>query len=161
MHMKIIEVIGSIEQSEGFCEWKKQHGNAAVMSLFTIFESEARDEWLASYYDAESGKITTFGFDNGLCFLKGEEPAASPPNLLDTAKIRVELEEAVRTARDMLERKTGERTAKVIAVVQNIEQGQVWNVSQLTGSFRMHNAKIDAETGKLVSEDYGEIFSRV
>ncbi len=153
--MKISEVKELVEKSAMFKEWKAVHKNAILMSLLTMFDEQPSDQWIVSYFD--DSQITTFFFDGKECQKKQEEPAQAKVNEVDVSKAKLELEDAVKSARLLL---AGTPT-KTIAILQTLEKGQVWNISFMTAGFKVFNAKLDSETGQVLSKDYGDMFARL
>lgn len=156
--MKAPDAVGKLEAGSEFAEWKKGSKDAFLSSIFAMFDKEHEGEWLISYYSPSAKKITTFFVDELETLKKGEDAADKPVKQLDTGKVKVELADALAAAKAALEKKTGESTQKTIAILQNLDEGQVWNISLMTSSFNMFNIKIDAETGKELSQDYGALF---
>ena len=47
---------------------------------------------------------------------------------------------------------------KTIAILQNIELGQLWNITLVTSSLKTINIKIDAKTGKTIKHELISLF---
>ncbi len=159
--MKIAEVKELIEKSEIFTNWKAEHNKAVLMSMLTMFEDKLDNQWLASYFDMESKQITTFFFNDKNCNNKQEEPYTGKAREIDISKAKIEIEEAIKTAREALAEKEGSKPIKIIAILQTLENEQVWNISFMTPGFKIFNAKINSENGQLMSQDYGDMFATV
>ena len=48
---------------------------------------------------------------------------------------------------------------KEVVILQNLDVGQVWNITYITKSFQTLNIKIDAETGDVLEDKLHQIFS--
>ncbi len=155
--MKIKDAIIKLEKSKAFIEWKQQNPTGFLASLFTMFEGEKTEEWLANFHVNQS--ITTFHVDESGCERKGEEKTEGEIKKLDIDQVKVEVDDAIRNVVGMLTIKTGESTTKTIAILQNLEEGQVWNISLMTSSMNLYNVRLDAGTGNKLSESYGKLFN--
>ncbi len=156
--MNAAEAVRKLEASSEFTDWKKENKDAFLSSLFAMFDKEFEGEWLASYYSPSAKKVTTFFVDELECLKKGDDAAEKQPKMLDMSRVKTAMADAVAAAKAGLDKRTGEGIQKTIAILQNLDEGQVWNVSLMTSSFNMFNIKIDAETGKEISQDYGALF---
>ena len=156
--MNTAEAVSKLETSKEFADWKKDNFNSFLANLFAMFDKEPEGEWLVGYYNPDTKRTTTFFVDELECFKKGEDSTEAPVKQLNMGKVKVELHTALETAKAAFDKKTGESTQKTIAILQNLDIGQAWNISYMTSSFNMYNIKIDAETAKVVSEDYGALF---
>ncbi len=156
--MNAAEAVRKLEASSEFAEWKTANKDAFLSSLFAMFDKEFEGEWLVGYYSPSAKRITTFFVDELECLKKGDDASDTQPKQLDMDKVKVELADALTAAKAALDKKTGEGIQKIIAILQNLDEGQVWNISLMTASFNMFNIKIDAETSKELSQDYGTLF---
>ncbi|MBI3033793.1 PepSY domain-containing protein [Candidatus Woesearchaeota archaeon] len=154
--MNVREIIERLEASAEFLLWKDEHHDAFLMSIFSMFDSESSDDYLVSYFEGMT--VTTFYMDAKETYKKGVEESEKPIKQLDITNLGVELKQAVSTARAAFLRKSGESIAKTIAILQNLDDGPLWNISFMSSNYNVYNARINAETGQLVSEDYGAMF---
>ena len=130
-------------------------------------------EWLLSYYDKEDDTFTTFsslGIQKAAkeqAFKKGR---ALPP--LNPELVKVEVWDSIRTAEGVrLSKYKGEEATSIIAILQPLtgeeildagsgtgkkkkgsEAIPVWNLTYITGAYNILNIKIDAGTGKVLSD---------
>ena len=65
------------------------------------------------------------------------------------------MKEAEKAARDNYE---GAEASKVISILQNLGEGEVWNVTVMTAKFQVINVRIDPETGKALSHEKVNLF---
>ncbi|MBI2129930.1 hypothetical protein HYU07_06900 [Candidatus Woesearchaeota archaeon] len=81
-----------------------------------------------------------------------KEPGATVKEL-DLSKVTVWIDKALETANDLQERKYPRETPeKAIIILQNIEEGILWNITYVTRAFNTLNIKVDAITGKIISD---------
>ncbi len=156
--MKLLEVIAKLEKSAEFLVWKG-HSHSFLMSVFAMYEEEP-DEWLVSYFDPETRGVTTFQVDAESCHRKEENKVENPVKELNIRKPNIEMEQAVATAVQEYEKKVAQKSVKTIAILQNIDEGQVWNISLMAANFSVFNCRIDSETGKVSSSTLGQLFSQ-
>lgn len=143
-----------IKESQEFKEWKKKHNKAFLCSAFLD------KRWQIDFYDPATDKITTFNIDNKILFEEGEVfKGKHKIRELNLDKVKIEMEIALNIVRKLIDEKYNhqEETNKII-ILQHLNK-QVWNITYVMKSLSILNVKIDAETGKILSEDYGQLLS--
>ena len=70
---------------------------------------------------------------------------------LDVEKIKISMEKALEIAEKVQQEEyKSDPVMKKILIIQNIDLGQVWNITFITQTFKTLNIKIDADSGKVI-----------
>lgn len=156
--MPFRKFIEQIEQSNSFEEWKKEHKNFFIAHAFTMVEESMQQDWQIGYFDKDNGRITSFVFDREKNIkalpeseiFKEENKKVHP---LDLEKVKIDFEQALKTAEELQKTKyPTEKPAKKIVILQNLESGQVWNITYITHSLKTLNIKVDTEKGTILGD---------
>ena len=112
------------------------------------------DTWRIDYYSPTKHKIITYFIEGGKLehtidniFQKEQKPLEE----LQLKKIKVSYSHALKKVRA--------DTDKSIIILQVIEGKIVWNITVLTPEFHVYNLKVDAVTGKTLSEEEENIMN--
>ena len=143
-----------IKKSQEFKEWKDKHSKAYLCGAFLD------KNWQIDFYDPNTDKITTFHIDNKVLFEEGEVfKSKHKIKELNLNKVKIDLEKALDIIKKLIDEKYNhqEETNKII-ILQHLDR-QVWNITYVMRSLSILNVKIDAETGKIIHEDYGQLLS--
>ena len=148
------------EQSSVFKNWKKNHPEAYLSYGFYMIDPNIRAEWQLGYYNPLLDKITTF--------IVGEEILKNPDAdifkdkrvlKLNIAKVKVELDEALQKAEDLrIKKYSAYIPVKKIIILQNLEIGQIWNITLITQAIKTINIKIGSETGEVIKHELMDLF---
>jgi len=160
--MKVIEAIGKIEASKEYGKWLKQNPSAYLAHAFTMKEGEGFESWQVGYYNPEHNKVTVFELDDKVQMMpesevfKKDETAVKA---LDRQKIKLDVEDALKAALVLNQEKYPQiRSDKQIIVLQNLDEGQVWNITFISQSMDVLNIKLDSAEGTVVSHNLSRIF---
>ncbi len=155
------EALGVLEKSKEFKDWKKKNPNAYLSHGFTVIEQDG-DEWKIGYYQEKNNKITSFNIGEKITVEPEEEvfkKDKTKVGALDLKKIRLDLSKAVETAVNLQKEEfSTESPTKIIAIVQNLKVGQVWNITFITQSFNSLNFKIKSDSGKILEKKLSPLF---
>ena len=119
-------------------------------------EDLKNEEWQIDLYDAKKKEMITYSLNKEI---KVEKSKAFKNEYeikrLEINDVNFDLDKALEISSKMLSKyNTG--ASKIIVVLQKIED-LVWNVTYITTNFGMLNVKIDAQDGKLLSENYSSL----
>lgn len=111
--------------------------------------------WELGFYNKDTDKITTFTVTDSI--YKGEEQEvfkeSGTVRELNPEMISMTLAEIENISKGILEIKYNTPIVlKKIIIIQNIEGNHVYNVTFVTNAFKTINIKIDADTGKVISD---------
>lgn len=174
----VSQLIESVEKSSEFSAWRKTNGSAYLSSLFVMAKDIAllegnggnANEWLLSYYDRDDDTFTTFSSLGGQRAAKEQafKKGKTLPEL-KTGAVKVEVWDSIRAAEEVRSKKyRGEGASSIIAILQPLSAEEifgstgkpekiagpipVWNLTYITASYNIINVKVDAETGKVLSD---------
>lgn len=147
-HQKLVE-------NEVFAKWKQKNDHCYLAHAFMMLDAENNGEWQFGFYNDQTDLMITFFIDAGGVsqspeteIFKHEESKVRELNMDD---VKVDFEESLAAAdKCQNEDYKGEIPIKKIFILQNIEQGVVWNISYLTAKFNVLNLKIDASSKEIL-----------
>ena len=123
---------------------------AYLTSLFVLIDGE-HQEWQAAYFDPVSHHTTAFTIGDAVTLIPPsptfKEPG-SAVHALDLTKVARDLPEGLAVAAER--QRSAFPTAlpsKIIAVLQCLPMGTVYNITYVTTMLSTLNFKIDAQTG--------------
>jgi hypothetical protein len=152
------EAMRRIEKSAAFKQLRSERPQAYLAHAFITRSAEGCGTWQVGFYDREQDRIIVAEVNGEAVALHPPEEVYKEPGRtilpLKEEDVTVPVADAVATmdAR-MREAYTGELSNKDIILLQNLpEWGAIWNITALTTAFHVINFKIDAKTGKILSE---------
>ena len=156
------EAFGRLEKSKEFKDWKKKNKDCYLTSGFVIVEKE-QGPWKAGYYDEKKNNVTSFIIDKEISIEPAEEIFQKKKvkiKKLDVKKVLVDLPQAIVVASNLQQEEYKEDSPlKIIAILQNMSLGQVWNLVFITQKFNTLNIKIDTKEGKVLEHKIASIMS--
>lgn len=160
--MKVIDAIAKIEDSKEYSKWSKENRSAFLAHAFTMKEEAGFESWQVGYFNPEHDKVTVFELDEKIQMMPESEVFKKEETLvkaLDREKIKLDVEEALSAALSFGHEKYPQiRSGKQIIVLQNIEEGQVWNITFISPSMDVLNIKVSSDEGTIVSHNLTRIF---
>lgn len=150
------EALDILERSKEFKEWRKGNPKAYLSYGFLVIE-EQNDNWKIGYYHKGEDKITSFDVGKGKIAIEPESEVFKRKETkvegLDLKKIKYDLADAVTIANNLQKEEFAtENPQKIIAILQKLDVGQVWNITFLTQNFNTLNFKIKSETGRVLEK---------
>jgi len=134
-----------IKETKHFKEWFSKHPEAYLSSAFFS------NDWQLDFYCPKEDNMTSFtkaGSETSDVFRK--EKRDIPELILD--EVEVDVFEAKEIMQKVLKEKyEDQKTTKEIIILQKIEH-PTWNITFITEKFNILNVKIDAISGKIISE---------
>jgi len=154
--MEIKEILKKIEESDIFKDWKKDNPQAELAHVFASVEEE-KEEFEVGYYNKETNKITSFSSGDTIQKMPESEIFKKENDklkLLDLAKINITFKEASEKAEELQKEKYPvESAVKKFIVLQNLDVGQVYNITYVTKTLKTLNIKIDSNKGDVISDE--------
>ncbi len=154
--MDISALLETLNQSTAYKDWQTSHTESYLAHIFKLVDDANADDWQAGYYNADD-TMTTFVVSQGKVQKASSENIFKKPEAkilaLDINTVKVEAIMALAAA----EKKQAvefpqESPQKIIMILQNLQdEGQIYNITYITHSFKALNFKIDAGTGKIKS----------
>jgi len=158
-NMEMKDSLKKLTKSSEFLKWNKKNRESKLAYAFRMDENS---EWQFGYYNLKTDKMSTFSVD-GRISLKDEQDVFKKPgdkvNCINLDDVKISLKDALEKA-DKAKKKhyPNENVSKSIAILQNIKQGQLWNITFVTNSFKTINIKIDAFNGRVIRHDVVSLF---
>ena len=162
--MELKSTLKKLESSKEFKEWRKSNKDDYFSYAISTIESNNQTEWQLGYYNKKNDKLTTFMFDNGNIRISPEEEVFKRPdmevNKIDLKRLKLSFDFILKKIDNLLKNDySKELVIKKIIILQNIEKfGNIWNVTCVSQSFNVINAKIDIENGNVVEHKSASIF---
>lgn len=159
--MEYTEALEKLKISDTFKEWKKSNAKSYLTHAFTMVDPGVKEEWQIGYYNPDEDSITTFAIADTITKNPESEAFKEEKKIsgLDTEKVSVTFRQAMDSAEKIQKEKYSAHTAfKKIVILQNLDVGQVWNITYVTNTFKTLNIKIDAATGALVKDELVDLF---
>ncbi len=149
----MLSSLSKLENSKEYKSWKNDNKNSYLCSCFYL---DGEGDWQFDFYLPKKDKIKTFIVENnevkGLVDSKIFKKDDSVLKKLDLNKVKVTFENAVGIVDELKNSKyKNENIIKRIIILQNIDK-EVWNITYLTSNFNILNIKVDASSGKVLSE---------
>ena len=154
------EALKILEKSQEFKEWKKNNPQDHLSYGMFIVEDKER-EWKIGYCNKEN-QLTSFNIGKKITIEPDEEALQKKKQKilgLDKEKLKLDLAEAVAIANDTQKEEFATETpTKIVAIVQKLDIGQIWNITFLTQSFNTLNFKIDSSNGNVIEKKISPLF---
>ncbi len=148
--MNLFEYIRKVEASREFKSFKKVNPGAYFCAAFFILDYELKDEKKQLDYFVSSDNVMTFSvIEDKVQSMKAELPKKEKIPAIGMQKVKLDEEQAIAIAKK--ESEIGEFT-KVIAVLQNLDNKDIWNLSCLRG-LQMMRYHVLADDGKVIKKE--------
>lgn len=151
--MTFKETLEKVESSNEFKDFIKQNENAHLVAGFFIIDFISNDNKKSLDY-LSGEKIYTFDFlDNGKVKFREDELIEKTNQKLTqiSKEISVELDELKSIAGTrILDEGISAKFNKIIAILQNNKDKQVWNLTCMIDGLIIINILIDANTGEII-----------
>ena len=163
--MELKKIIQDLKDSEQFKAWKEKNPNAKLVHVFTMIDPSLEMNYDIGYYQFEKKIMTSFTISNkGDVAIREDEEVFKREedeiHKIDEDKIKIDFGDAIETALALQKEKYKvHEPIKKIVILQNIQQGQVWNITFITKQFSTLNFKIDSENGAVLEDKVHQIFS--
>ncbi|MEM4398098.1 MAG: hypothetical protein QW757_05765 [Candidatus Woesearchaeota archaeon] len=155
-----------LENSETFKKWQSDNlieGNNFYLSHgFIMIDNQVKQDWQIGFCNSKNKNIVTFDISDHKITINPETESLNNEKeilKLDLNKIKIKIAEALKIAENLQKEKYKSHSPfKIIILLQNLEIGQVWNITYVTNTFKTLNIKIDSETGNLISDELIDLF---
>ncbi len=163
--MNLENAISKLKSSKEFKEWFSNNKDAYMTYAFIMAEEncENSSRWQIGYYNRDNRKVTAFNVDKNCVSAEKEQDIFNKPDAevkeIDLGSVKIGFSEAIEKADGLREKEySGQHAMKRIAILQNIDAGQVWNITFVTSSFKTLNVKVDAGSGEVISHELISLF---
>ena len=160
--MQIKKILGKIEASKTYINWRSMNKNYFLVHLFTMFEKEEEIEWQAGYYDQKDDKMVVFFLRDKIVFSPETEILKTGDKItaLNVENITLDWDKALAMSKDLQSEKySNEFPFKYILLLQEIDNKPTWNITIVMKSFSTLNIKIDAVSGEILIHNLAKLFN--
>lgn len=156
--MDIKSIIKKLNSNSEFKKWHNSNKDYYLVHCFKMLDEANEDEWQIGYYNDKKDRMVTFIFQKDDIKMVPEKDIFRKKKekikKIRLEKIKLSLEKVLQKAKDFIDKEYYEENAmKTIILLQNLDVGQVWNLTFLTNSFKTLNLKIDSENGKVLKHE--------
>jgi len=146
---KEVELLAS---SEDFKNFKKEHEEAYLCSCFLLGKN-----WQIDFFSPTTKQIASFS-NKKIVNLESKTLSGATPDLkeLKLTEVKIPLEEALNLIK---KQHPEEKVNESIIILQTNETSPIWNITQLTASFKMLHSKINAKTKEIIEEKISPMFN--
>jgi hypothetical protein len=160
--MEMKNALRKLNQSIKFVKWNKKNNKSKLTHAFIMVGNNENDEWQFGYYNPETDKVATFTVNDSVS-LNDEQDVFKKPGdkvkCINLNNVKISLEKAIEKADEIKEKHYPKETInKRIAILQNIDHGQLWNITFVTHSFKTINIKINSSDGKVIKHGVISLF---
>jgi len=160
----IIKAVRELESSKEFKDWRSKSKDALLVHYFRMDGPDGKSDIQIGYYDSATQRMCTFAIGEGkishmpdLEVFKRED---SPINPLDLTKVGFDAKSVLDLAsKTQLEKYPGQPIINRFFVLQNLDLGQVYNVTFVTAAFKIINMKFDSLSGELLKHHTDTLFT--
>ncbi|MBW2970967.1 hypothetical protein KY320_02280 [Candidatus Woesearchaeota archaeon] len=161
--MKILEIFQRLEGSDCFRQWRNGKQMVLLAHAFNTIENGDIGEWQVGYYNPSSQLVSVFEVSKSVRLVAEDEAfaaGAAGVKLLDINRIKIDYEVALGVALGLQAEKYPQVSdSKTILILQNLELGQVWNITFVSPGLEVLNIKVGTEMGEIIEESLKPLFS--
>lgn len=154
------EALEILEKSKEFKEWKKKNPEDYLSYALMIVDEKDTD-WKIGYCNKQN-KVTSFNVGNRIVMepedkvLQKEKKGIKE---IDLGKAKLSMADAVTVAVNLQKEEfVTESPQKIIAILQTLDIGQIWNITFFTQSFNTLNIKVKSENGRILEKKIQPLF---
>ena len=155
--MEYQQAYDNLQDDFKFKQYMKEYSNSKLSHFFTMVENNIKQDWQIGYYDERSNLVGQFTISSKEIIQEPlQEPFKRPEDKvgqLDLNKVKITYEEAMEKANETLKEYPKAISTKIIVLLQNIDNLDVWNVTFMTADVSVINIKINATDGNVISHN--------
>ena len=159
--MEAKDAIKKLEEYPAFKEFIKINKDSYLTHAFAMIDdalsSSTLTDWQIGFYDDKKDRITVFNVGEQIIQSPESEVFKKEKKIkkLDLKKVKLNHTEAMEKVDQYKKEKyPNEIITKKILILQNIQEGTVWNITYISSAFNVLNVKIDAEDGKILHTSF-------
>lgn len=159
--MKFKQAFEKLQKSKEFIDWKKNHESSYVSYGFLMKDSKVKKEWQIGYYNPSKDTITTFSISSKITTNPESQifKDKKKVNKLDVEKVKIDMDKALEKSKKLQKEKYPQHMpSKEIVILQNLDFGQVWNITYVTQTFKTLNIKVDSSSGQILKYELMDLF---
>ena len=160
--MEVLDVINRLQNEPKFKEWKKDNKDSFLVHAFRMIDETDKD-WQIGYYNKDD-TMTTFVIERDDIKITPEEQIFKKPETkikpLDVKDVKIDFDKALEIATEKQKNSyKKDSPLKRILILQDLDVGNVWNITFVTQCFNTLNFKICSKTGKIKEEKVTSLMS--
>lgn len=166
MCMDVKEAIGKLRKNDKFRQWHEKNKKADLVHAFMMLEPGKETGCDIGFYDPDKKLMTSFLVDKDVDDVEITESKeiftkdTQQIKPLEEERLKINFDKALEKATALQQEKyKAHAPVKEVVILQNLNTGQVWNITFITKNFQTLNMKVDAETGEMLEDKLHEIFS--
>lgn len=156
-----LSTIEEIEKSQAFANFKKKHPDAYFCAGFFVLNYESQEEQIQKQldYSLKDGKIFTFILDKEITIKEAETIEGKQQKLPELNKeVKVDLDDVEKILQEELNQKKLKKPLKVIAILQQHEKKEIWNLNCVLPGMEILRVHIDSESGNIIKFEKKNMF---
>jgi hypothetical protein len=160
--MSFKEGLKKLRESREFKDFKAKNKKSFLFSAFFILNPNLDLETQQFDYFLSQKKVATFLINEKIEHKIDEFNPQSKITALDE-NIKVDVEDLRHTINNELRKKwpQGAEVNKIIAILQKIDNKQIWNITCLLGNMKLLKIHINCFDGKVLESEEASIFDMI
>jgi uncharacterized membrane protein YkoI len=160
--MQIKKIYKQLISNPEFKSWKKENKSYYLTHFFKMFDKVNKNVWQIGFYDEKTDKITVFILEKDDLKISTEHEIFKKENHkvreLNLNKVKIDVEKALQIAINKQEKDyNNQDPTNLILILQNLDIGQLYNITFVTQSFNTLNIKIDADNGTILEHSLSSL----
>jgi len=154
------ETLSELKKSSEFKEFRKENPDAYLCAAFFVINEKIEQRQI--HFWLKEAKIATFIFNEDKTItLKKEEPLKRDIMQKLDEKINFDIEDIQRLIEKEIKKdKQDVQISKIIAILQVLDDKQIWNITSLLSGLSMLRIHINMD-GKILEKTKGSVFDIV
>ena len=153
--MDFDEILQKIESSDAFKKFKEKNKDAELCAGFFVIDYEKEQTQQQLDYCLKNGDIYTFIFGDEISLKKAETVEGKAGKLENIRKeIKVDLDDVEKIVKE----NTKKKILKIIAVLQEHEGKEIWNLTCILEGMSMLRMHIDTQAGDVLKKEEHSMF---
>ncbi|MFH1850055.1 MAG: hypothetical protein ABH879_07800 [archaeon] len=161
--MDFRDALKSVQNSDVYKDWSGQHKDNYLANAFIMLDVQLQGNWQFGYYTRNNRKITTFSVEGSIklmpeddVFQKDKEDIPA----LNMGSVETGFDDILENAMSFQRKNYPmNNPQKIIVILQNNGNEQMWNLTFLSSSLETLNLNICPVTGKILRNKLTSIFS--
>jgi len=163
MSLTFDSTLETIENSNSFRNFKQKNPEAYLCAGFFVIDYQNQANQQQLDYFLQDGKIFTFILDEEITIKEAETIEGRKIELKNLNKeIKADLDDVEKILKREFEtRKISKKIDKIIAILQNYQDKQIWNLTLMLEGLAMIQCHIDSFSGEILKFEQKSMFDFV
>jgi len=155
--MNVNELVEKVKADSSYTDFLGNSPKSFLAHIFMMSDGDTMRDLQVGYYNPENKKMTSFSIDGEKIIRMPEQDIFQKPGNtvkeLDMSVVKAEQVAVKEGVEKVVKDKYNAEGSKKIFILQNIDAGQVWNVTYLTTKFSTINFKVDSSSMEILSDE--------